>query len=155
MEGVADAGRHYLGFYLVLFVYEAMSAMRSMPSRPMSSRRPTKGLTTVEPAWAPKQGLVDGEAEGLVDLDALASQDGDGLEALHGAGYLDPRVGDPAGDVAALGDHALDVGGDDLDGDGAVDDIRDLADGGLVGLAVADALGGGEGGVGGDAADDA
>ena len=73
----------------------------------------------------------------------------------QGAGYLDPGVGDPVRDVPPLGDHALDVGGDDLDGDGAVDDVGDLPDGGLVGLAVADALGGGEGRIGGDAADDA
>ena len=33
---------------------ETMSFIRSIPSRPMSSRRPMNGLTAVEPAWAPK-----------------------------------------------------------------------------------------------------
>ena len=99
--------------------------------------------------------LVDGEAEGLVDADAVGAEGGDGLDALDGAGDLDPGVGDPAGDVAALVDHALGVGGDHLDGDGAVDQVGNLGDGGAVGLAVADAGAGGEGRVGGDAGDDA
>ena len=52
-------------------------------------------------------------------------------------------------------DHALGIGGNDLYGNWAIDQFRDLGDSGAVGLAVADASTGGEGRIGGHAANDA
>ena len=62
---------------------------------------PDEGADDGGPGLGPKDGLVDGEAEGLVDADALTGKGGDGLDALDGAWNLDPGVGNPVGYVAA------------------------------------------------------
>ena len=154
VQGVADAGGHHLRLDVGLAEQRGDVADEADAVVSDVVEASDEGADDGGAGLGAEEGLVDGEAEGLVDADALGAEGGDGLDALDGAGNLDPGVGDPVGDVAALVDHALGVGGYDLYGDGAVDQFGNLCDGGAVGLAVADAGTGGQRGVGGDAADD-
>ncbi len=100
-----------------------------------------------------QQGLVGRENQRHVDFDALCGQRMAGFEALDGHRDLDHHVLVDSGDLTAFADHAFGIGGRGfhLAADGPVDDGGDFGDD-LLEVA---AFFGDEGGVGGDAADDA
>ena len=97
--------------------------------------------------------LIGREDEGHVDFDAFGGQGVTSLEAFHRHRNLDDHVLVDAGDFAAFADHAFSIGGGRFDfaADGAVDDGCDFG----YDLFEVAAFFGDEGGIGGDAADDA
>jgi hypothetical protein len=82
----------------------------------------------VAPALAASEGLVGGEDQGDVGLDAFAGQLLDGLEAFGHQRYLDDDVGRPLGQQAAFLDDLVGVQGDGLGADRARTDFDDLHD---------------------------
>jgi hypothetical protein len=100
--------------------------MICMPSKPMSSWRPTKGEMKVAPGLGGEQRLVGREAQGDVDHRPLAGQRLAGLEAVEGQRHLDGNVvGDPAQHLR-LAHHLLVVERHHFRRDGAGHDVANL-----------------------------
>ena len=93
-----------------------------------------------------------GENESDVDADAFFGEDAEGADAVGRHGNFRDDIGMPADHLAGFSKHAVVIGGDDFGADGAVFyDVADFDDELTEGLFFF----GGEGGVGGDAVDDA
>ena len=111
---------------------------------------PDEGADVRDARLGAQERLVHGEAQGLVDGDALLRHRRHGSKAVTRAGQLDDDVGMPRCNVPRLLHHGVNTPGGHFDGDGAVDDAGNLQDGALVAVSISDALAGCEGGVGGD-----
>ena len=155
MQDAADAGRHHHCSDVVQLIDLDDVRHQIHPLLPDVVQPAHKGADHRGAGLRPQQGLIDRETEGLVDFDVVPGQDGNGLEPLGRAGNFDPGIGNPLGDVPALGNHPGGVQADHFHGDGAGDDVGDFLDGGAVAFGPADALFSRQGRVGRDAADNA
>src|SRR6185312_595283 len=82
----------------------------------------------IRPGLGSQDRLPGGKAQGHVHPDAFAAEHGTRSDAVPGQWHLHHDVFVDLGQLAALGEHALGVGGYHLSADVAVDDIADLAD---------------------------
>ena len=155
MDGVAHAGADDLGLDVGIVVENGHNVGDQIRAGLVDVVQPSQEGAHIGGAGpGGQQGLVGGEDQGAVGGDALGGQGLDGLQPLGGHGDLDDHVGGVDGvDLPALLHHGLGVlgGGLHLAGDGAVHNGGDLPEG----LGVVAALFCDQGGVGGDAADDA
>ena len=116
-QRVADRGRQDLGVELVDPTISTSSRMTFMPSWLMSSSRPDERRQQARAGLRREEPLVGREDERAVGLDALSAKRRDRLQALLAHRHLDHDVRRELGEGAALGEHALDVLGDDLGAD--------------------------------------